>query len=58
MNDDSLILTMKNEKIEVLNVLKTPRSLRFIELFNGMFKSRYAFQICDWDAEDRKQIFE
>ena len=28
--------------------------LRFIELFNGMFKSRYAPLVCDWDAEDHK----
>ena len=35
--------------------LKTSRSLRFIELFNGMFKSRYALQIWDWDTKDRKQ---
>ena len=28
--------------------------MRFIEHFNGMFKSRYAPLVCDWDAEDHK----
>ena len=28
--------------------------MRFIKHFNGMFKSRYAPLVCDWDAEDHK----